>query len=265
MISIRAIIRLLLFLGLTLVYYSVILLGVFLSIFGADNKAWASYARYKWGRGTSKIIGMRITVNGHPPEPPFFMVANHLSYSDIWVLFANARGTFIAKNDIKKWPVAGFILSTSGLIFVDRSRRTDVSRVNKEISEHLTQSQGIFLFPESTTSGGVDLLPFKSSLFQYPAEESIEVSSAAITYRCNDPEIEVSTDICWWTDIAFPKHFWNMLKIKEFEAIITFSDQKLVHSDRKYLASSTEEIVNQLFEPVKQPETNAESTSSVTL
>lgn len=265
MSHLRAAIRLILFLVITLFYYCVILFGVILSIFGADRKAWASYARFKWGALTAKIIGMKIKVSGTPPSPPFFLVCNHLSYADIWVLFANSKGTFIAKSDIKDWPIAGFVLGTSGLIFVDRGRRSDVSRVNKEISEHLTETQGIFLFPESTTSGGEGLLPFKSSLFQYPASEGIEVSSAAITYSCDDPSIDVSTDICWWTDIPFPKHFWNLFRIKSFEATITFSDQKLVHSDRKYLASSTESIIKQIFEPVKQSHTYAESASSTAL
>jgi len=108
---------------------------------------------------------MRLTVNGTPPKPPFFLVSNHLSYIDVWILFATAEGTFITKSDVKDWPIAGFVLSTSGLIFIDRGRRSDVTRVNKEISEGLTSAQGIFLFPESTTSGGADILPFKSSLF----------------------------------------------------------------------------------------------------
>ncbi len=258
MSNFRALLRLFLFFGSTAFYYFVILIGLFLSIFGVDKKGWSAMARSKWGQSIASIIGMKIVVKGNPPNPPFFLVANHLSYIDIFVLFANSRGTFIAKSDIKEWPIAGFVLGTSGLIFVDRDRKTDVSRVNKEISEHLTEAQGIFLFPESTTSGGEGLLPFKSSLFQFPAQEAIEVTSAAISYTCNDESVDVSTEICWWTDISFPNHFWNVLKIKEFEVTITFSDKKLVHSNRKFLATETQAIVEEIFEPIKQPHIHAE-------
>jgi 1-acyl-sn-glycerol-3-phosphate acyltransferase len=127
------------------------------------------------------------------------------------------------------------------MIFVNRDRKADVTRVNAEISKNITKDQGVFLFPESTTSNGEGILPFKSSLFQFPATEGIEVTSAAISYSSEDPNVEVSSEICWW------------------------DDQKLVHSNRKNLACTTFDIIQDLFEPVKQPKTNAESTSSVTV
>lgn len=265
MLNLRAAVKLVRFLLSTWFYHSVILFGSLFPILGVDNKPWSTSVRYRWARSVIKILGMKLTVHGTPPKPPFFLVSNHLSYIDVWILFATADGTFITKSDVKDWPIAGFVLSTSGLIFVDRGRRSDVTRVNKEISEGLTSAQGIFLFPESTTSGGADVLPFKSSLFQYPASEGIEITSSAITYSSEDESVDVSTEICWWTDIPFPKHFWNVLKLKEFNATITFGEQKLVHSDRKYLANTTYSIVQQLFKPVKQPEIYAESTSSVTV
>ncbi len=252
MTSLRATIRLIRFLLATGFYYSVILLGNACSIFGVDKKGWASFARNKWGRSIANIIGMRIHIQGTPPTPPFFLVANHLSYIDVWVLFSAAKGTFIAKSDIRDWPIAGFVLSTSGLIFVDRSKRSDVARVNEEITTHLTPTQGIFLFPESTTSNGEGVLPFKSSLFQYPAQEEIPISVATITYSCSNKNVNCSRELCWWDDTPFPKHFWNVLKIKQFDAHVTFSSEKLTSTNRKELAQQSFKIVEDHFKPVNQ-------------
>lgn len=263
MTSLRATIRLIRFLLATGFYYSVILLGNAFSIFGADKKLWASFARKKWGKSVAKIIGMRIHIEGTPPSPPFFLVANHLSYIDTWVLFSAAKGTFIAKSDIKDWPIAGFVLSTSGLIFVDRSKRSDVARVNAEITTHLTSTQGIFLFPESTTSSGERVLPFKSSLFQYPAQAEIPVSVATITYTCDNKDVDCSRELCWWDDTPFPNHFWNVLKIKQFNAHVTFSAEKLSSTNRKELAQRSFEIVEDHFKPVNQPQIHEEKTGSV--
>ncbi|MBO6793365.1 MAG: 1-acyl-sn-glycerol-3-phosphate acyltransferase [Balneolaceae bacterium] len=236
-----------------------------MSIFGADKKGWSAFARYRWGRSVSKIIGMRIHIEGEPPKPPFFLVANHLSYIDIWALFSTAKGTFIAKSDIRNWPIAGFVLATSGLIFVDRSKRSDVTRVNAEITTHLTPTQGIFLFPESTTSNGEGVLPFKSSLFQYPAQEEIPVSTATITYTCDNKEVDCSLELCWWNDTPFPIHFWNVLKIKQFDAHVTFSTEKLLSSNRKELANKSYHIVANHFKPVNQKDIHEKETGSITV
>lgn len=263
--NLRAVFKLIRFLFSTWFYHSVILLGNVFAKLGMNNKSLNSTIRMKWAKSALSIFNVRLTIDGTPPDPPFFLVANHLSYIDVWVLFATAKGTFITKSDVKDWPVAGFVLSSSGMIFVDRDRKADVTRVNDEISRNITKDQGVFLFPESTTSSGEAILPFKSSLFQYPATEGIEVTSAAISYSCANPNVDASTEICWWTEIGFPAHFWNVLKLKEFEATITFSDQKLVHSNRKNLTASAYSIIQEIYNPVKQPDTNAESTSSATI
>jgi len=265
MTNLRAAIKCIRFLLTTLFYHSVILIGNIFAKFGFNNKPWNTNLRKHWSISVQKILKMKLTVNGTAPNPPFFLVANHLSYIDVWVLFSTAKGTFITKSDVQEWPLVGFVLRTAGMIFINRGRKADITRVNNEISKNVTQDQGVFLFPESTTSNGETILPFKSSLFQYPAQEGIDVVTSAITYRTNDENVDAASEICWCTEISFPEHFWNVLKLKEFEATITFSDQKLVHSDRKFLATNSKLILEEIFEPVKQLKTNAESNSSITV
>ena len=79
---------------------------------------------------------------------------------------------------------------------------------------------------------------------------------STITYRCGDSTIDTASEICWSTDIKFEAHFWGLLKIKEFEASITFSDQKQVNSNRKELALTTSALIVDIFEPVQQLNTS---------
>ena len=255
----RALIKLLLFLFITSYYYTKIVAGNLLAPLGVDKFQCSSNARNKWGKAIVRLLGINIKVHGTPPEPPFFLVSNHLSYIDVWVLFAQLKCTFIAKSDVKSWPVIGFVLNTSGMIFVDREKRSDVQRVNEEISERLNSHQGIVLFPEGTTSSGADILSFKTPLFQYPAENELEVSCAALSYKTPRDKLLAHKQICWWDDTPFFTHFINMLKMKEFSATITFSDEKIVNTNRKLLAGTAQGIVQQSFEPVIQPDEHAKA------
>lgn len=236
--------------------------GRILKPLGVNKYQLGAWGRKKWGRYICKVTGTKLNIEGEPPKPPFFLVSNHLSYSDVWILFACLDCTFIAKSDVKKWPLIGRMISSSGILFVDRDRRTDVTRVNKEISEVINEYQGVVLFPESTTSPGHLLLPFKSSLFQYPAQKNIPVHCAAIHYQTPEGENPAYRSVCWWDDTPFVTHLLSMLMMKEFSATVTFSEHQTRNSNRKLLASSAEEIVREVFEPVIDPETYAKTVIS---
>ncbi len=256
MTSFKALHKLLKFLIITWYYHSIILFGVLLSKFGFNNNRLTPKIRMAWAKSVAKILNIHISINGTAPDPPFFLVSNHLSYIDVWILFGTARGTFITKSDVLSWPIIGFILSSSGMIFINRDKRSDVKRVNDEISENITKEQGVFLFPEARTSNGETVLPFKSSLFQYPATEGVEISTAALSYSCKNSAVDVSTQICWSTDISFISHFWGILKLDKFDATITYNETKLNLTNRKQLSTESFYLVQSMFQPIS-PRNNA--------
>jgi len=125
-----------------------------------------------------------------------------------------------------------------------------VKRVNNLISDNLNQSQGILLFPESTTSAGIEVLPFKASLLAFPSEQEVPVHYATITYETTESDPHASDSVCWWGDITFPSHLFELLKLKRIKGTIKFGDEPILKSNRKQLAEVLHEKVHSQFIPV---------------
>ncbi|MEX2605661.1 MAG: lysophospholipid acyltransferase family protein [Gracilimonas sp.] len=246
----RAIIKLIIFLVVTLFLYSIIMLSLLSSIIGLNYEKYRGYLLRLWGQSCCKILGIELDVRNKPPEPPFLLVSNHLSYIDIFVLFSQLRCLFVAKSDVKAWPLIGFIIRTCGILFIDRERKRDIKRVNNLISKNINENQGIIIFPEGTTSPGTDILPFRASLLKYPASKKFPVSHVAITYVTEEGQIPAYNAVCWWDDTSFLVHFFNLLKLKKFKAILNFGDDKIMDENRKVLAKKLEDKVRSDFIPV---------------
>lgn len=208
------------------------------------------YLLRTWGKLCCRIIGIKLDVTNSPPEPPFLLVSNHLSYIDVFVLFSQLRCLFVAKSDVKSWPLMGFIIRTCGILFIDRNRKRDVTRVNELISKNINPNQGIILFPEGTTSPGMRILPFRTSLLQYPASENFPVSYVAISYETPADEPPAYESVCWWDDTPFFIHFFELLKMKEIRARVNFGKEKIAKNDRKLLAEKLQRAVQAEFIPV---------------
>jgi 1-acyl-sn-glycerol-3-phosphate acyltransferase len=204
-----------------------------------------------WTKSFVWISGMKIEVRGTPPKPPFFLVTNHLSYTDIAALRAVVKGIFVAKNEVNSWFLAGRICRDMGTIFIDRANRRDIPRAGEQIIERLDAGEGVVVFPEGTSTKGEEVLPFNSSFLEFAARASIAVSYASITYRTPPGEMPASIAACWWEDIGFFEHLWRLFKVREYTAIIDFGKEPVRNADRKVLASELRRLVAERVVPVE--------------
>ena len=156
----------------------------------------------------------------------------------------------MAKSDVKQWPVIGFIIKSCGILFIDRERKRDITRVNNLIKENVNSHQGVIIFPESKTSPGLKILPFRSSLLQVPVAMKLPVSFVAISYSTEEGEEAACKQICWWDDDPFLIHFFNLLKMKKFTAVISFGEKAIISDNRKHLTTLLQKEVHNHFKPV---------------
>ena len=142
-----------------------------------------------WSAKLLRIVGVATIVEGEPPargETGAMIAANHISWLDIFAVSSVRPTRFIAKSEVRDWPLAGWIAERAGTIFIRRERRRDTARINDLVHEALARGDCVGLFPEGTTTEGDALLPFHSSLFEAAVANGAHVHPCAIRYEHPD-------------------------------------------------------------------------------
>ncbi|GAC1333161.1 MAG: 1-acyl-sn-glycerol-3-phosphate acyltransferase [Bradyrhizobium sp.] len=112
-----------------------------------------------------RLIGVRIReVGRRSTAQPALMLSNHVSWLDICVISALAPEVFGAKSEVAGWPLFGWLAKLQRTIFIDRQARQRTGTATREIAGRLLGGDAVLLFAEGTSSDGVRVLPFRSSL-----------------------------------------------------------------------------------------------------
>ena len=208
-----------------------------------------------WGYCFAFVAGLRITVKGPPPKPPFYMVCNHLSYLDMLVLARQTGCIFVSRGDVEQWPFLGAVARSLYILFINRTDKRDTARVNKLIERTVTEGDGIVVFPESRVCCGVDIEPFKSPLLQPPIDLDMPVHYATIYYRTAEGKPVEGALCSWWRPEPFYTHLYRFLRYPGSTATIHFGEEPLRDNDRKELARRLHEAVRANFKPLRQAAT----------
>ncbi len=196
-----------------------------------------------------RIMGLRVEVEGEAPQGRFYLVANHVSYVDIVLLASLIPAAFVAKADLARWPILGWMFLSADTIFIDRGRKRDLLRVMKRVQKCLDRELGVLVFPEGTSSKGEEVLRFKPSLLQLAAERGHAVHYATLSYRApgRRPAHQM---VCWWDDTPFVRHLLRLLGLPYFEASVRFGNEPIHAGDRKQLAQQLRSAMAASFTPM---------------
>ena len=203
-----------------------------------------------WARGFAAVLGMRRTILGTPPRAPYFLVSNHLSYVDIILLYTCLDGVFIAKSEMRRWPVLGPLAQLFGTVWLNREVRRDAVRVLDLIDQAIARGDGVILFAEGTTSSGQALLPMRPALFDWAARKQFPVHYVALTYRTPPGAPPAHMAVGWWGEMPFGAHLLNLCRIRGFEATVDFGPVPLPGGTRGELAHQAGKAIGERFVPV---------------
>lgn len=160
------------------------------------------------------------------------IVSNHLTYLDILVYSAARPFLFVAKSEVRRWPLLGTMAHLGGTIFVDRGRSLQVAEASRQIEQSLREGLPVLLFPEGTSSDGSSVLPFRSPLFDPAIRAGAWVTAAAIRYHADDA---AEDQVTYWGDMVFVPHLFRTMCVRGLAAKISF-DSPCRFPDRKSAA-----------------------------
>jgi 1-acyl-sn-glycerol-3-phosphate acyltransferase len=151
----------------------------------------------RWSAGLLVILRIRIRVTPESAELPAqaaLIVANHISWLDIFVINALQPCRFVAKADIRGWPLLGWLCARGGTIFIARGKQREVRHVYQGLVTSLQAGERIAFFPEGTTAAQGSLLPFHANLFEAAIEAQVPVQPCALRYLDDCGELHRAAD-----------------------------------------------------------------------
>lgn len=198
-----------------------------------------------WSRELLSILNIRIRISGHQRPGAAvgcMMVANHVSWLDIFALNAIQPAHFIAKAEVRAWPLIGWLCERSGTIFVDRAMRRDTAEVNRRATSLLRRGECIGLFPEGTTTDGSRVGHFHPALMQPMIDADVMLCPVALRYL--DADGKPSTVPAFTGDITLARSVWRILRCRRLEVSVEFTPALAASgSNRRILARTAQEAI----------------------
>ena len=214
-----------------------------------------------WHKGMRHVFGIKYEIRGkqNTGRQTLYM-CNHLSYLDIPVLGSIITGSFVAKSEVEGWPIFGFLAKLQQTAFIER-KRTAIAGAKSAIEKTLGDGRSLILFPEGTSTSGIIVKPFKSSLFSLAEVngKSLDIQPVTITILETDgrpSRTQAENDLYAWPlemETPMPVHFWAFGKMRGAKLIITFHDPIRTDAtmDRKDLAKACHDSVSKGLETTR--------------
>ena len=199
-----------------------------------------------WARRLLRVIGVRLHAGIAPSLPGgALLVCNHVSWLDIYLIYAAQRVHFVSKAEVRQWPVAGWLAHKTGTLFIERGRRADTARINAEMRTLMQSGAWVAVFPEGTTSDGRGLRRFMPSLLQPAVELNCPIVPAALRYRTLDGEHTSAP--AYIDDIGMWQSLRHIVSEPGIVAELQFGEPIPPNGHRRELAAQAESAVSKLL------------------
>jgi lyso-ornithine lipid O-acyltransferase len=172
-----------------------------------------------WNHGVLRALNVCLHLEGQIAAGAVLYTANHISWLDIPCLRAVVDAAFVAKDEVRRWPVIGRMSEQAGTIFLKRGS----PNASNETAEHMTWSlarrQPVIVFPEGTTSEGRTVHYFYARLYQSAVRTQGMVQAVAIAY----PHASgAHPRVPFVGDDDLVRHLWRLLNEDRIDVRLVF-------------------------------------------
>ncbi|MCX7156728.1 MAG: lysophospholipid acyltransferase family protein [Rhodocyclales bacterium] len=174
----------LLLVGLHLLY-GALLVALLFRLGGAP---WHQHLKRHWSRQLLVLLGIRVEADAGELAriEAGLLVGNHISFIDIFVINTLLPCGFVAKSEVARWPLIGWLSRHADTVFIERGSRKAAQRAQQQMLKALRTGRRLAIFPEGTTTAGDRLLPFHGALFQSAIDAAVPVHALALSYHRAD-------------------------------------------------------------------------------
>ena len=175
-----------------------------------------------WAQALLTLLAIKLVVNGKPPKQgPLLLVANHISWLDIYLILATCPARMIAKAQVQHWPLIGTLATATGTLFIQRESARDALRVVHRMVARLACDEVLAIFPEGTTSPGLHVLPFHANLFQAALAAGAPIQPLAIGYE-DATTGHISPVACYVGNDTLLASIWRIARAEPLQATLSF-------------------------------------------
>ena len=198
----------------------------------------------RWSREMLRVLGIEFQLRGTPAaRGPMLLVSNHISWLDILVMHASRHCRFVAKAQVRRWPLIGTLATGGGTLYIERASRRDAMRVVHHMAEALRAGDVLAVFPEGTTSDGRALLPFHANLIQAAISANAPVQPVALSF-IDRATGGTSHGPSYVGDETLVGSLWRTVTAPPMAAVVAFGEpQGAQGRDRRAWASQLREAV----------------------
>ncbi|HEY2023722.1 lysophospholipid acyltransferase family protein, partial [Paraburkholderia sp.] len=210
-----------------------------------------------WSLKMLRLCGLRLVVHNDAArlDTGALVVANHISWIDIYVINAWRPTPFVSKAEIRQWPVVGWLAQQLDTVFIQREKRSDAKRIMHELSERLSAGELMCVFPEGTTSDGLALLPFHANLFQAAVSAGVPVQPVCLMYE--DAQGRQSTAPAYIDDLSLSESLDRLLRGAPLTAHVYVGEALAPGADRRALAAQAQDAIAHALQEMRCGAANA--------
>lgn len=182
-------------------------------IFPFTDKAGRAWRIRHWSTQLLAICRVSVELEHHGSEQTglhALVVANHVSWLDIFVINSKYPSRFVAKADIRDWPLIGWLCALAGTVFIARGSLRDVRRIFHDLVVSIHEGEHVAFFPEGTTSSQGTLMPFHANLFEAAIDAKVPVQPYALRYIGEDGRFHPTVDFVG--DMSFAESLLAILR-----------------------------------------------------